>query len=165
MQAPLPGIRKKSAVSASTTSAADGPHCVPASLQRRKLRFSRWGSFRPRRVPVTRRHGRARSCVAFAGRTGNLKGYRRWDAEVVYRIDLKGAVLSIPLKSLEFQCRHFQEVSAPAAVEQASIDRSRLGTIRLNLGDDKFIAYSRGSLPFDKQRDRTVRIGWEYRFN
>lgn len=88
--------------------------------------------------------------------------YRRWDLETMYHHNLKGRFGGLPLRSLEFQYRHFQELSAKPAIEAAGLDRHRLGTVRLNFGDDKFIAYSRGSLPFDKQSDRAVKIGWEY---
>ena len=91
-------------------------------------------------------------------------GYRRWDLEAIYHHNLKGRIGGLPLRSLEFQYRHFQELSPKAAIEAAGLDRHRLGTVRLNLGDDKFIAYSRGRLPFDKQSDRAVKIGVEYKF-
>ena len=94
----------------------------------------------------------------------DLKSYRRWDAELIYHKDLKGQVGPLVLKSLEFAYRHFQEVSASAGVKQAGIDRHRLGTVRLNVGDEYFVAYSRGRLPFDKQSDRSIKVGWTYKF-
>ena len=90
--------------------------------------------------------------------------YRRWDLEAIYHHNLKGSIGGLPLRSLEFQYRHFQELSPKAAIEAAGLDRHRLGTVRLNLGDDKFIAYSRGRLPFDKQSDRAVKIGVAFKF-
>ena len=91
-------------------------------------------------------------------------GYRRWDAEVLWHKDLKFQLGSLDLRSLELQYRHFQELSAPAALSDAGLHRHRLGTVRLNIGDDKFIAYSRGKLPFDRSSDRVVKAGWTYAF-
>lgn len=68
------------------------------------------------------------------------------------------------MKSIEFQYRHYRELSAPASIERSGLDRYRLGTVRLNAGDDYFVAYSRGRLPFDRQSDRAVKIGWSGKF-
>lgn len=93
------------------------------------------------------------------------KPYRRWDAEVIVHRDLKGSIGKLKLKSFELQYRHFQEVSAPTSIRQAGLARYRLGTIRVNLGDDYFLAYSRGRLPFDRQSDRAIKVGWTYKFD
>jgi hypothetical protein len=37
-------------------------------------------------------------------------------------------------------------------------------TVRMNAGDDYLVAYSRGRLPFDRQSDRAVKIGWSVKF-
>jgi hypothetical protein len=92
----------------------------------------------------------------------SLSAYPRWDAEAIYHIDLKGRIGGTSLRSLEVQYRHFQEVGAPVAIENAGLDRHRLGTVRLNFRDDLFVAFSKGSLPFDKQSDRSVKIGFAY---
>lgn len=97
------------------------------------------------------------------GRTG-LPGYRRWDAELVVHKDLSGSIGSFALSSLEFQYRYFAELSSPAAVVQSGLDKQRLGTLRVSFGDDKFLAFSRGRLPFDRQSDRAVKIGWAQKF-
>lgn len=89
--------------------------------------------------------------------------YRRWDAEIVIHRDLKGSIGKLNLKSLEMHYRHFQEVSATAAIRQAGLHRQRLGAVRLNVGDDYFVAYSRGRLPFDRHSDRAIKLGWSYK--
>jgi hypothetical protein len=93
-----------------------------------------------------------------------LSAFNRWDIEAIWHYDLKGGIGSMAPRSLEFQLRHFQEISPPPAIERASLDQQRLVTVRLNFSDDKFIAWSRGKLPFDRQSDRAVKIGWTYQF-
>ena len=89
-----------------------------------------------------------------------LDAFNRWNLEAYYNYPLGGR-----LTSVEFQYRHFQEVSPPAAVDAAGIDRHRLGTIRLNIKGDLFVAYSKGSLPFDKKSDRAVTLGWSHKLD
>lgn len=91
-----------------------------------------------------------------------LSAYNRWDVEAIYHYYLRGSLGGTNLKSLEVQYRHFQEVGAPGAVKAAGLDRHRLGTVRLNMANGLFVAYSKGSLPFDKQSDRAVKVGWSY---
>lgn len=102
--------------------------------------------------------GDAQRKLALAG--APLDAFNRWHAELYYNHALKGR-----LTSLEFQYRYFQELDAPAPVSAAGLDRYGLGTIRLNIKDDLFVAYSRGRLPFDKLSDRAVTIGWSFRLD
>jgi hypothetical protein len=94
----------------------------------------------------------------------DLDPYRRWDAEIVLHRDLKGSIGSLKLMSIEAQYRHYQEMSPLPVVRSAGLNQHRLGTLRLRINEDYFIAYSRGRLPFDKQSDRTIKIGWTYKF-
>jgi hypothetical protein len=96
--------------------------------------------------------------------TQDLDGFRRWDAEIIWHKDLGLKLGKLDIRALEVQYRHYQEVSAPAAIRAAHLDRHRLGTVRLNIDGDKFIAYSRGSLPFDRKSDRAIKVGWTYEF-
>lgn len=96
---------------------------------------------------------------------GDLKRFDRWDAEAVLHHDLKGSVGGMKLDSIELQYRHFQEVAPSSAIRAAGLNRFRLGTVRVNLDDRMFVAYSRGRLPFDKQTDRTVKIGFSLKLD
>ena len=92
--------------------------------------------------------------------TTPLTHFNRWEADLYYRHQLSGA-----LRGIEFQYRYFHEADAPASVKAAKIDRFRLGMIRVNLKEDRFIAFSSGSLPFDRKKDRAVTIGWTYKLD
>lgn len=101
--------------------------------------------------------------TADAGRkkvVGNLDSYRRWNAEVSYSIPVNKQ----KLRSIDLNYRHYQEVSPTSATSATGIDRNRLGLVRLNLDQDFFVQYSRGSLPFDQKSERAVKIGWSQKF-
>lgn len=87
-----------------------------------------------------------------------LDRYYRWDFEFWYNHPLRQKYLT----AVEFNYRLFRETSAPAAVEQAGLNRHRLGTLRFALKNDLFVAYSRGKLPFDRQSDKIFEIGWSH---
>ena len=86
-----------------------------------------------------------------------LENYYRWDFEFLFNYPI-GA--GRPVTAVEFNYRFFQEQSAPPEIEQAGLARHRLGTLRLGLKNDLFVAYSRGKLPFDRQSDKIFEIGW-----
>ena len=86
-----------------------------------------------------------------------LENYYRWDFEFLYNYPIGPGR---PITAVEFNYRFFREQSAPPEVEQAGLARHRLGTLRLGLRNDLFIAYSHGKLPFDRQSDRIFEIGW-----
>ena len=68
-----------------------------------------------------------------------------------------------PVRALELNVRYYTEPSASAAIKQAKLDRHVLSTIRLGLANDLFVAYSVGSLPFDRKDDRVYSLGWSYK--
>lgn len=91
---------------------------------------------------------------------GNLDSFRRWDLEVSYSIPINKQ----KVRSVDFNYRHYQEFSPPAQVSAAGQGRHRLGLIRVNLDQDFFLQYSKGSLPFDQKSERAVKIGWSVKF-
>jgi hypothetical protein len=91
--------------------------------------------------------------------TRPLERYYRWDFEFLYSYPLGPGK---QITAVEFNYRLYREVSPPSAVEQAGLDRHRLGTLRLGLKNDLFLAYSRGRLPFDRQSDKIFEIGWSH---
>lgn len=91
---------------------------------------------------------------------GNLNSFRRWDVEVSYSIPIRNP----KVRSVDFDYRHYQEVSAPSQIRSAGLDRNRLGLVRVNLDQDFFLQYSRGSLPFDQKSERTIKLGWSMKF-
>jgi hypothetical protein len=96
-----------------------------------------------------------------------LENYQRWEFEGFYKYNLPNDWNY--LSDVELNYRHFQELSAPAAVRTAGLDRHRLGLIRVNFAlggkgalattPKMFVQYSRGSLPFDTTKERAVKIG------
>lgn len=89
----------------------------------------------------------------------SLDNYRRWDAELSYILERPFDAVG----SIELDYRHYQEVGAPASIREASLSRHRFGLIRVNLKNDLFIQYSKGSLPFDTESKRVVKIGWTFK--
>lgn len=85
-----------------------------------------------------------------------LSTFQRGDFELSYNYPLHGA----PFKGLEFNYRLYQEAAASAAIKAAGLDQFQLGLVRANLQKDFFVEYSAGSLPFDQQSVRAVKIGW-----
>lgn len=92
--------------------------------------------------------------------TGNLNSFRRWDLELSYSIPVNQQ----RVRSIDFDYRHYQEVSASNPIKVAGLDRNRLGLIRVNLEQNFFVQYSKGSLPFDQKSERAVKIGWSADF-
>lgn len=90
-----------------------------------------------------------------------LGSYQRWEVEGYFNYLPPGDWKFV--KTVEFNYRHFQELNPPAAVKQASLQRHRLGIVRINLPDKFFVQYSKGSLPFDTKSDRVVKFGLEYK--
>jgi hypothetical protein len=90
----------------------------------------------------------------------SLDKYYRTDLEVLYIHTLGWKDL---VRSIEFNYRYFRESSPAASLEAAGLDRFRLITYRLGLPQDLFIAYSTGTLPFDRQSDRIFEVGLTYK--
>lgn len=90
---------------------------------------------------------------------GNLAGYNRWNAEGLLMIPLSHGAI----QTLELNARLFVEPDAPAAVQDAELDQQALGTIRLGLKNDLFVAYSVGKLPFDRKSDNVMALGFSYK--
>lgn len=107
--------------------------------------------------------------AALAGKP--IDEYQRVELEAFYKFYLPKEWQYV--SDLEFNYRHFQELSPPDAIRQAGLDRNRLGLVRLNFGfagkgatsvtPDMFIQYSRGSLPFDTKSERVVKIGLQFK--
>lgn len=89
----------------------------------------------------------------------DLDAYYRWDLEVLYIYPLGIS----KLETLEINYRYFQELSAPDAIKDAGLDTFKLVTYRLGFQNNLYIAYSRGTLPFDRQSDRIYEIGFSYK--
>jgi hypothetical protein len=91
--------------------------------------------------------------------TTDLRGYYRTDAEFVYRCTVGVSIID----TFEFNYRYFRESSPPAQVEAAGLDRHHLTTFYLGLPKDLFIAYSTGTLPFDRRSDRIFEVGLTFK--
>jgi hypothetical protein len=91
---------------------------------------------------------------------GSLEAFKRWNLELSYSIPINKS----KVRSIDFNYRHYQEISPPAAIRDAELDRYRIGLIRINLDQDFFLQYSRGSLPFDQRSERTIKLGWSLKF-
>ncbi|WAC60150.1 hypothetical protein [Brevundimonas sp. SL130] len=64
---------------------------------------------------------------------------------------------------IELNYRTFQEIDAPTPIRAAGLQRHEMAAVRFKLPNDLFIAYSDGSLPFDRKGDQVVKIGWSYK--
>lgn len=89
----------------------------------------------------------------------SLDAYDRVEFEALYMLRTGWSLVDV----IEFNYRTFQEIDAPAPIRAAGLQRHELGSVRLNLPNDLFIAYSDGSLPFDRKSDQAVKIGWSYK--
>lgn len=87
---------------------------------------------------------------------GSLTTYQRGNLELSYNYPVHGT----QIKGWEFNYRLYQESSAPPAIKAAGLNESQLWLVRANLPQDFFLEYSSGSLPFDQQSVRAVKIGW-----
>jgi hypothetical protein len=94
------------------------------------------------------------------GSLGSLSSFKRWNLELSYSVPINKS----KVRSIDFNYRHYQEISPPAAIRDADLDRYRIGLIRINLDQDFFVQYSRGSLPFDQRSERTIKLGWSLKF-
>lgn len=88
-----------------------------------------------------------------------LQSYGRLSVEGLYMTPLDFG----PCRALELNVRYFTEPSASSAITRATLDRHVLGTIRIGLANDLFVAYSAGSVPFDRGNDRVFSLGWSYK--
>lgn len=91
--------------------------------------------------------------------TDSLDTFYRWDAEFLYMLPLSS---DGTVRDFEFNYRYYLENSAPAAIKAADLDTHRMATFRLGLKGGLFIAYSTGTLPFDRESDRIYAIGFSY---
>jgi hypothetical protein len=91
---------------------------------------------------------------------GSLDTFKRWNLELSYSIPVNKP----KVRSIDLNYRHYQEVSPPAAIREINLDKYRVGLIRINLDQDFFIQYSRGSLPFDLRSERVIKLGWSLKF-
>lgn len=88
---------------------------------------------------------------------GTLDNYRRWELEATTSFGLPENKM---MRSIDLGLRAFKEMNPPAEIAAAELDRHRWGVVRLNLKNDMFIQYSRGSLPFDQRSTRAIKAGW-----
>lgn len=91
--------------------------------------------------------------------TASLDTFYRWDAEFLYMLPISS---DGTVRDFEFNYRYYLENSAPAAIKAADLDTHRMATFRLGLKGGLFIAYSTGTLPFDRESDRIYAIGFSY---
>lgn len=87
-----------------------------------------------------------------------LEAYYRWSLELLYKIPIRTDVI----RALEFNYRYFKEINPPSRIKNASLDVHQLGTLRVELNKDLFLAYSSGKLPFDRKDDKIVQVGLSY---
>ena len=87
-----------------------------------------------------------------------LSGFYRWSVEGLLNLPTRNRII----KAIEFNVRYFQEVNAPAQVENANLDSYLIWTARLGLPNDFFLAYRYGKLPFDRENDHIVQIGLSF---
>jgi len=99
--------------------------------------------------------------------TTSLDAYYRNELEILYIYPIAETIpfLGKMANSFEFNYRYYEETGAPAAVEDARLDKFFLRTFRLNLEHDLFIAYSKGKLPFDVTEDEFFTLGFSYDLN
>lgn len=88
-----------------------------------------------------------------------LSSYGRVYAEMLYMLPITAG----PFEVLELNYRYFGEPSAPGAIKVAGLNRRQLATARLSLKNNLFLAYSAGSLPFDRRDDSVIALGWAYK--
>lgn len=89
----------------------------------------------------------------------SLDPYYRWNLEFLYMVPIQSPVV----KGVEFNYRYFLENNAPAAIKFAGLDKHELGTIRVGLKNDLFLAYSVGKLPFTNKNDQIIQLGFTYK--
>lgn len=89
----------------------------------------------------------------------HLDSYDRLEFEALYIYPVGGKVID----TIEFNYRRFQEIDAAPAIRAAKLRVHELGTVRVGLQGDFFIAYSAGKLPFDAKNDQTIAIGLSYK--
>lgn len=88
----------------------------------------------------------------------DLDDFDRVEFEAAYGLNLRAG----PVRTIELNYRYFQEIDAPAAISAADLDTFQLATIRLGFGGPFFAAYSDGRLPFDRQNEQTIKVGFTY---
>jgi len=99
-----------------------------------------------------------------------MDNYQRMEFDGFYKLYLPESWRY--LSDIEFNYRHFQELSPSEVIRQAGLQRNRLGLVRLNFGwggkgatavdPSMFVQYSRGSLPFDTKSERVVKFGLQF---
>jgi hypothetical protein len=88
-----------------------------------------------------------------------LKAYYRWNLEFLYKYTISDSSV---IKTFEFNYRYFFENGAPDAIKRAGLDKHDLATFRLGMSNDLYVAYSTGKLPFDREKDQIIQIGFSY---
>ncbi len=88
-----------------------------------------------------------------------LSTYDRMEFGALYLYRIRTGIFT----DVEFNYRRFQEIDAPARIRAAGLRVHELGTVRVGLKNDFFVAYSAGRLPFDIAKDQTVAIGLSYK--
>jgi hypothetical protein len=96
--------------------------------------------------------------------TTELAKYYRNDLELVYHLNVRWAITSeLTVESLELDYAYFLESSPPSQVEAAGLDRHHLATARVNFAKNLYVAYGKGTLPFDQQSSTIFEIGLHYK--
>ena len=91
--------------------------------------------------------------------TTELTAYYRWGGEVLYMYPTGWNFI----ETIELNYRIFYEPNAPTAIRAAHLETHQLGTIRIGLPANLFVAYSVGKLPFDVEDDHILALGFSYK--
>lgn len=83
------------------------------------------------------------------------------ELQINYKIKNLGAS-DTSITSLQFNYRYYSEIDAPALVKTNNMDVHALKTYMIKFNKGLYIAYSTGSLPFDKQDDQVLEIGFSH---
>ncbi len=90
------------------------------------------------------------------------------DSSTYYRVAAEASIwmpirADVPL-AFTFNYRHFREIDAGSIVQDANLDRYSLRTFSLRGANGLFVSFSSGRLPFDRQDDNVVELGWKTYF-
>jgi hypothetical protein len=96
--------------------------------------------------------------------TDDLRQYYRTDLEFDYHYPVRWKLADeFTVESLEVQYLYFLEHAPPPQIEAAGLNRHHLFTGRVNLANHFYLAYSTGSLPFDKNQNKTYEFGFRFK--
>lgn len=88
--------------------------------------------------------------------------YVRWNLELSMRSRI--AEFEDGWAFVSLGLRHYEELDAPSAVENAELDDSTYFAASLDLPNGWFLRYATGNLPLDQQNDDVFELGFAYSF-